>query len=289
LGGKETTKSEGTSVRYSSVIDHFLDHLAERRTRSITSITPKDIQSFLTKRMKEGCSAATGILTVKILRNAFNLARRHGLIQSNPTEAVELPESDGVERGTFTPAEVKMLIDVADDDWKTLIALAYFTGARLGDCVNLRWSDVDLAHGTLTFTQQKTKGKPLVIPLHPDLAAILEKLAGTDKPDKHIMPHMAGLTSGGRHGLSEGFKRVMLKAGLDMGRVQGGGRRKLCRRTFHALRHSFNSALANAGVPQETRMLLTGHKTAAINRGYTHAEVAMLKAAVDKMPGLPSL
>jgi len=56
---------------------------------------------------------------------------------------------------------------------------------------------------------------------------------------------MAGLKPGGRHGLSEGFKRIMRKAGMDTGTVKCAGVGQ--RRSFHALRHSFTSALANKG------------------------------------------
>ena len=78
----------------------------------------------------------------------------------------------------------------------------------------------------------------------------------------------------------------MLKVGLDMQQVQGSGARKICRRTFHALRHSFTSALANAGVAPELRMKLTGHETEAIHRVYTHHELQPLKDAMAKLPGL---
>jgi site-specific recombinase XerD len=54
---------------------------------------------------------------------------------------------------------------------------------------------------------------------------------------------------------------------------------------FH-LRHSFTSALANAGVAPELRMKLTGHKSAEIHRGYTHLELETLKDAIKKLPGL---
>ena len=102
------------------------------------------------------------------------------------------------------------------------------------------------------------------------------------------MLHMASLKPGGRHGLSEGFKRIMRKAGLDLQAVKSAGVRQLSRRTFHALRHSFTSALANMGVAPELRMKLTGHKSEAVHRGYTHHELERLRAAVGKMPSLKS-
>ena len=67
-------------------------------------------------------------------------------------------------------------------------------------------------------------------------------------------------------------------------KVQGKGTRQFNRRTFHSLRHSFNSALANAGVSQEVRMKLTGHSSKAIHTGYTHLEVGTLKSAITTLP-----
>jgi integrase len=207
------------------------------------------------------------------------------LIPTNPAEAVELPKVRGVERGTFTGHEVKMLVETAQGEWQTLILLAYYTGARLSDCCRMAWADVDMSAETLTYTQSKT-GEKVTVPIHSELLARLEKLAGTDKPEVFIMPHMAGLKTGGRHGLSEGFKRIMRKAGLDLQTVKSAGIRQLSRRTFHALRHSFTSELANKGVSSELRMKLTGHKTESVHRGYTHLEIEKLRAAVQKIPSL---
>ena len=44
--------------------------------------------------------------------------------------------------------------------------------------------------------------------------------------------------------------------------------------------------MADAGVSQEVRMKLTGHKTESVNRGYTHHELKKLRAAVEKIPSL---
>src|ERR1039458_6119755 len=105
--------------------------------------------------------------------------------------------------------------------------MCYFTGARLGDCCRMQWEGVDLGEGTLTFTQTKT-GAKVTAPLHPDLLARINKLAETDKPEIFILPGMANLRPGGRHGLSEGFKRIMRKAGLDLQTVKGCGRGLSC-------------------------------------------------------------
>jgi integrase len=79
-------------------------------------------------------------------------------------------------------------------------------------------------------------------------------------------------------------KNGVIKAGLDPMTVQGKGVRKFSRRTFHSLRHSFNSVMANAGVSDEIRMKLTGHKSPKMNERYTHLQLAVLKKAVKSMP-----
>ena len=263
---KEVTKSTSTGTRYRQIVEEFLEHLGNRAGRPLAALTSSDIQSFLTKRQKAGCSPTTVNLDGKILRTALNFARRQGLIARNPAEAVDLPEIKSVERGTFSNEEVRLLASAAEGEWKNLIFLGYFTGARLGDCCRMEWKNVDFASGTLKYTQQKT-GKEVIIPLHLDLADHLEKIAASDEAERFISPRMAGLKPGGRHGLSEGFKRIVRKAGLDLQTVQGHGARKISKRTFHALRHSFTSALANANVAPELRMKLTGHTSEAVHRG----------------------
>jgi integrase len=288
LASKTARKAEATAVRYNGVTTAFLAFMGERANKPLTSLTSGDVERFLDMRLKNGVSPRTAVCDVKTIRAALNQARRQGIIPTNPAEALELPDVVGMERGTLTPAEVKMLVDNAEGEWKTLIMVGYFTGARLIDCCRMQWEDVDLSAESLTYVQGKTGGK-ITIPLHPDLLAYLEQLAGTDQPAQFIAPHMANLKSGGRHGLSEGFKRIMVKAGLDVQRVQGKGKRMMCRRTFHALRHSFTSGLANQQVSPEVRMKLTGHKSDTIHAGYTHHELKTLAKAMKKLPGLGNM
>ncbi len=285
MAGKEARKSASTAERYGAVARFFLTSLGNKAGKPITALVARDVDRFLDARLKQGVAPRTAALDVKIIRTALNAARRQGLITINPAEAVELPAAKGTERGTFTNEQIRMLLKEAKGEWKTLILLGYYTGARLSDCCAMSWEHVNLAKGTLTYTQGKT-GHKVAVPLHPQLLAHLETLAGTDETDPHIMPGMANLKSGGRHGLSQTFKNIMRKAGVDCQSVKGAGVRRQSLRTFHSLRHSFTSALANAGVSEELRMKLTGHTTKAIHRGYTHHELAILQAAVDKLPGL---
>lgn len=286
LAGKEAMATAGTLARYQKSIREFIAHLGLVAQKPLSALTPRHVQRFVADRMKQGLSPSTVRIDAKAVGIALNRARRLGLISTNPAEAVELPTGGGVERGTYTAAEIGMLVRAATGEWRTLIEIGYYTGQRLGDCVDMRWADVDLAAGTWTLTQRKT-GRKMIVPLHPALLSKLEALAGVDTPQEHVMPGMAGKGPGGRHGLSESFKAIMQKAGVDPQRIEASrGVRTLSRRTFHAIRHSFTSALANASVPEDLRMKLTGHASVDMHRGYTHHEVETLRAALTKLPSI---
>jgi integrase len=86
------------------------------------------------------------------------------------------------------------------------------------------------------------------------------------------------------------FKRIMVGAGIDGGVLRerlGAAGRNLSALSFHSLRHSFNSAMANANVPLEIRQKLTGHASESMNAIYTHTELETLRSAVTSLPRLP--
>ena len=124
----------------------------------------------------------------------------------------------------------------------------------------MRWSAIDLDKRLISFTPKKTKrGKRLLrIPLHPDLEKELLKNPGIGNAP--LFPSLIGRGTGGATGLSAEFAAIMRKAGVhgEIIRHTANGRGNTTK-SFHSLRHSFNSALANAGVARELRQVLTGH------------------------------
>ncbi len=123
-------------------------------------------------------------------------------------------------------------------------------------------------------------------PTEPVLLPHLDKLADTDKPEVFILSALAIPRVSGRRGLSESFKQIVPKAGLDLHSVDNTGTRKFSERTFHALHHGFTSALANQNASAEVPMKLTGRKAERRHQKYTHHELQNLKEAVANFPGL---
>ena len=196
-------------------------------------------------------------------------------------------ENKGTGKAVFTPEQIKALLSKAKGDWKGVILFGYFTGLRLSDITELRWKSVGLETGVLRLIAKKT-GKTVTIPLLPELVAWMA-LQPRGIGQCPVFPSLAGKSSG-TNGLSARFVGIMEAAGIvpkvTRAKVAGGKGRSQNDLSFHSLRHSFNSALANAGVSQEMRQKLTGHASASMNDRYTHHEIQNLREAMGKLPGI---
>jgi integrase len=283
LEQKEQVRAGKTLERYRQVVRDFLESLGKRTGLSLAHISSKDVLAYRKSITGTGKRARTANLAVSVISAAFNAAVRQHVIDSNPATALESLKVRRDEKGTFTPRQVSALINEADGDWKNAILFGYFTGARLSDVANMKWEAIDWNEKLIRFTPSKTD-KPLTIPLHPELERALLKNAGIGSAP--VFPTLAGKGTGGRYGLSGQFATIMEGAGIEGKLTQAAGGRTLSSLSFHSLRHSFNSALANRGVPQEIRQKLTGHSSEEMNRQYTHHEIETLRAAVAQLPGV---
>lgn len=276
LAAVKNRSTAATVERYKNSVKLFIASLGDKAKKPITSVTPRDVEVFLNSRAATGVAPKTQIVDLKTINIAFRRATIHNIIQFNPVAAVQPPREVCSERDVFTAEDVQKLVKAAPTvEWQTLILLGYFLGARLSDCVRMTWQNVNPDSGMIEYVQQKT-GKKVSVPMHYNLLEHVHFIS-TFGTDGFLTPKLASKLTGGRRGLSEGFKRIVTMAGLDPMTVKGKGIRKFSKRSFHSLRHSFNSALANAGVPEEVRMKLTGHASPVINAQYTHLQEKLLR------------
>lgn len=152
--------------------------------------------------------------------------------------------------------------------WLPLLAL--YTGARLGELMNLSPGDLrrenridyfDITKGA-TITRVKSRASERRIPVHPELIRIgvtgffeQKRLAG----ERYVFTDIGRVTDDGLKAVSwhEKWRRINRQAGCE--------HRK---KTFHSLRHSFKDACRAADVPEEVHDALTGHITSSIGRRY---------------------
>ena len=282
LAGKRISVKASVARQYTSTVIDFLASLGDKADRPLAGVVARDVAAYRDLRLATGISAGTLEHDLTCIRSVLASACNQGLILHNPAKAVERPKHRALTRDVFSAEELRALLRSASEEWKTLILCAYYLGGRLSDMVALSWDSVDLTIGTIRFTQSKTGGQ-LEIPIHPELEERLLALAGEQRD--LLCPTLAKTRTGGRCGLSNQFQRLMAEAGIDR-QQEHSGQYRLSRKSFHGLRHSFTSALANLGTPPEVRMLLTGHKSLDIHRRYTHLELQPLRTAVNSLPRL---
>jgi integrase len=286
--------SDRTRLKYLQVKDDFLASLGRRSNAKLESIGLKDFLEFRNRLLAEGRTPQTvDQLVRKILASPFTLAVKLGMLDSNPLAHLPPLRSTRMEKGVFGPEEIAKLVECASGDWKGLILAGYYTGGRLSDLARLIWANVDLVEKTISFRQKKTEGKSvrakLKIPIHPELERYLLSGPISDNPSAAVFPELYGKPGTGRSGLSTQFKRIMEKAGVEagIGRLRAGKKeRTFSWRSFHSLRHSFISALANSGVSSELRQRLSGHASEEMHAIYTHHELETMRQAVGGIPRL---
>jgi Phage integrase family len=117
----------------------------------------------------------------------------------------------------------------------------------------------------------------------------LEGPAVNEASEECVIPSIAILGCRGKRGLSRQFHQLMHDVDGDRRRVTNPAGRKFAKRSFHSLRHTFVSDLANSGSNPEIWRKLSGHKTASVHDVYTHFERETLRAAVHAIPSLAEL
>ncbi len=85
---------------------------------------------------------------LKAANRVFKYAnRRMGWYGTNPVGALEDGErpklATSPKRRIYTTSELAQTLAAGSEPWRTLFTFAAVTGARLGECLGLVWSDID--------------------------------------------------------------------------------------------------------------------------------------------------
>lgn len=304
LKSRASLLAPNTRDRYASVVDQFLAHLGKDRAAApIGEVGAREVAAFRDAEIEAGKSPTTVNKALGVLALAFDEAAvQHGL-EKNPARHLNVKGAARrrQHRRPFTLAQFAALV-AADPahapagrshkdglwrstapEWRTLILVGGYTGARQQEAASLRWEQVELDLGRLTLERTKNADTHW-LPIHRTLAAHLRSLG--PRPSGPVMPHLARLK---RRHLSNTFRRSILPAiGLRQDYAQRtpekGVGRTLAPYSFHSLRHSLSTWLEAAGVEESMRMKIVGHEDEDVNRGYTHTELALAAAELAKVP-----
>ena len=235
--------------------------IAEQRDRLIRG----------TSRGRRGVQPATANRYLAALSHACTLAvKEWGWLEDNPVLKVRrLREPAGRVR-FLSEKERKRLLDACrasrDPRLYPLVLMAISTGARQGELLALRWSDVDLERAYAVIHTSKNRERrslPLAGPLLELLKAMAsERLAATD------------FVFVGASGTVQFPKKPWMKA-LAEAEIEDF--------TFHDLRHTAASYLAMSGATLTEIAAVLGHKTLAMVKRYSHLSERHTAAVVERM------
>lgn len=286
VASKGVARAAGTAAKYAQTINEFVAFLGDKADGPLDGVIATDVERWRDAQRREGRQASTVNVKLKALRAAFNDARRKQFVLANPFEAVDFLKSRQAERRPFTMEEVKALLAAADEEWRGMILLSAFAGLREGDAARLTWENLDLKTAVIRYRQQKSD-KVLQVPMHPDVAAYFRQLPRSIRDGAPVFSTLSKLSTGGCNGISARFKKcVMRKAGISdekETREDTGKGRNRSQLSFHSLRHTFVSEMANGRVSEEMRKKLAGH-TSNASQIYTHFHIDSLREAVNQIP-----
>jgi integrase len=260
LGVLDGTVSEGTLDLYDRSLRSLLKTIGDRPLRSVNAL---QVDLFKGRRSKD-VSLTTVSIEYRTLKAAFNRAVNYNFIERNPfmlTKNIILPDRDPsyITRDEF----IRLLALVDNVQMRSIILLAVCTMIRLGELVNLRWSDVDLSRNTIRLTARKTK-KPRTVFLNVSASRIL---AGLPHTAEYVFPKANGTKLCGRS-ISRLFKKYVRKAGLPEAIH------------YHSLRHTGATWLVQNNVPLPYVKEVLGHRNISTTMVYAHADAIHLQESV---------
>ena len=291
---KIKSKRKTTAQRYLSSMKKFLSVMGKRSELDINHLLPTDAENFRNHLIKSGKSNRSINLEIKVISSAFNQACMQRYMKINPFQSLDsLPVQDGAKKN-FSKKDVEIILKYSRGDWYGLILFGYYTGARISDLTQMKWSNLDLKKenpvARLSEIKKQDKHKrELVVPLHP---MVMKWVTSTAKGsgNEYLFPSLQPLGTGGNKGLSQSFKRILLKAGiveeLYQKKKEGSVGRTVSPYSFHSLRHSFKTELANKGVAADVRDVLSGHAKPSVAEAYVHRDTSVLMDAIRLLPDL---
>ncbi len=218
------------------------------------------------------------------LHQMFKLAmspawRKRTAITVNPFIGVER-ERGGRRTATLSVEDLRRWIAASSYHVRVALATAALAPKlRLKNVLALEWrKNIDREVRWITVHDHKTDkdGQPLVVPIVEQLRKILLDAKARGRGNDRVVTYRGRPVESIRGGLQAAAKR----AGLDYGLAKGV--------TFHTVRHTMATMLAEAGEPEAMRKDLMGHASIQTTQIYTHirpvAQAQPLEALSRQLP-----
>jgi integrase len=193
-------------------------------------------------------------------------------ITQNPARSIKKPKVGKGKTRFFDQEEIQKIKALcAETDSSLLLpifTLALHSGMRKGEVLSIKWENVDFKNREIHLPMTKN-GEPRDIPMTDEVYQILCELANLKHADISGLVFPSPNNPCKPIDIKSTWERVLRKAG-----IQGA--------TFHTIRHTACSYLAQIGVPPILIARIVGHKDSRTTDRYTHAVKTHTREAMGK-------
>lgn len=235
-------------------------------------VRPTHVDAWVKEMTVRGLAPGTVKTRFVNVRSVFRAAIRDKVIAADPTDGVRLPRQRKREAsmGIPTPAQVRAILDAADERFVAFIAVCAFAGLRLGEAAALKFDDVDFLRRQLRVRRQVQRagggeveirlpkyGSERDVPLPDELVTVLARHADLGHRGDWLF---AGGEENPPHQNTVGhwWRKTLAAAGQEGIRL-------------HDLRHFYASGLIAAGCDVVTVQRALGHaKPTTTLETYSH-------------------
>jgi len=159
--------------------------------------------------------------------------------------------------------------------WSKRVAIVLrYTGLRIGEVMQLKWSDLDLDHATLTLRKEIDKSRRgRTIPIS---QLLVDRLRTWDRDDDYLIRTGSKIILRHRQPRAKDFRRAWRKAGVPPHVWEG--------RPSHAFRKGFKSCLLRDGAAPDAVDHLQGHVLGGARSRYIDPDALRLDETVAMVP-----
>lgn len=190
-------------------------------------------------------------LGVILLRIIFTWGSKRGHCKANPALNVDLirkPRGAPIKNRPWRPAEVEAALEAAPPWLRLALAIAAYTGLRQSDVARVTWACYD---GHAFETRQQKTGAPIWVPVHYKLRELLD---AAPRVHEQIVVGVYGRPVSQAH-IAGAFWKLVKGLGDGL--------------SFHGLRHTLGTALAEAGCDPPTIAAVLGQSTTKMAEHYS--------------------
>ncbi|MDR4507878.1 MAG: tyrosine-type recombinase/integrase [Candidatus Brocadiaceae bacterium] len=261
-------RSEKTQKSYASYLKNLKSFFGNK---TLSEITSSEISAYKVSRYDTGRKPATINRELAMLSKAFNLAvKEWEWVRENPVSKIPKEREENGRERWLTFGEEKKLLGQCPPWLHDIVVLDLHTGLRQDELLSLTWDKVNLPGKRITIekTQNTKKSKTRTIPLSNAALEVLIKQNGKKMPGNDLV----FFSIAGKKVSADSLRRVFGKS-LEKAQIENF--------TFHDLRHTFATRLAQKGVDIYKISKLLGHASLRMTLRYSHHCPKSLRDAVE--------